>query len=160
VEREPITSICRCGRSCASARPFVANAPPFCAHSRSMFAHGPNGSTVLPGRTPREARAHPKGLDLSCIVSAARSAQASPMSFDRNAQREKPMHADIASNSQQQFPAVKSLWSHYCEKLAAPKRLAVIPCAAGPAVGRREALRIWAALAPEACTPLFQLCQA
>ena len=69
------------------------------------------------------------------------------------------MRADSARNSQQQFRAVKSLWSHYCERLAEPKRPAVIPCAGGPAVGRREALMIWAALAPEASVPLFQSCQ-
>ena len=66
------------------------------------------------------------------------------------------MHADIARNSLQQFRAVKSLWSHYCERLAQPKRPAVIQCASGPAVGRREALMIWAALAPTTSAPFFQ----
>ena len=65
------------------------------------------------------------------------------------------MHAEIAFNSQHQSHAVKSLWSHYCERLAEPKRPALIQCPGGPAVGRREALMIWAALAPEASAPLW-----
>ena len=69
------------------------------------------------------------------------------------------MNADITRNSQQQSHAVKSLWSHYCERLTEPKRPAVIQCAAGPTVGRREALMIWAALTPDASAPLFQSCQ-
>jgi hypothetical protein len=70
------------------------------------------------------------------------------------------MQADIATSSPQPTDCIKSLWSLYCEKLTKPEPPAVMPFAAGPAVGRREALRIWAALAPEACAPLFQSCQA
>ena len=131
-----------------------------CAVLLRLFAFGANGSTALRGRAV-ETRAHPKGLDLSCIDRSAHIAQASPMSFDHNIiPREKPMHADIASSSPLPSDCIKSLWSLYCEKLAKPEPPAVIPFAAGPAVGRREALRIWAALAPEARAPLFQSCPA
>jgi hypothetical protein len=70
------------------------------------------------------------------------------------------MHADIAPSLPQPSDCIKSLWSLYCEKLAESKRSAVVSCTGGPSVGRREALRIWAALAPEARAPIFKLCQA